>query len=78
MSDIEQVVRSFQDMLESDDPILLQKLGIEIQLEDMRRAAYDRQQTAAKMSRMVEILETMDWKLWETLKTTNPKFDGDQ
>jgi hypothetical protein len=74
-ADIEKVVQEFTGMLDSEDPVILQKLLIEVQIEAMRRDAYAMQDLNNKLGHMVETLDRMDWKLWELLKAANPEID---
>ncbi len=41
-------------------------------METLRQNAYATQ----LLGSMHELLRTMDWKLWETLKVLNPAIDG--
>lgn len=74
---IEKKISDFQNMLESDDPIILQKLQIEIQLETLRLMAYGLQGANDKLGAMEDRINSMDWKLWEIAKVANPKLDSD-
>ena len=73
-ADIEKVVAEFSEMLDSEDPVILQKLLIEVQIEAMRRNAYAMQDMNNKLGQLVETVDRMDWKLWELLKAANPEI----
>lgn len=77
-TDIEKVVREFTSMLDSDDPIILQKLQIEVQIEAMRRDAYAMQDLNNKLGQLVDAFERTDWKLWELLKHFKPEVAKDK
>ena len=76
-ADIEKVIQDFTDILNSDDPVILQKLLIEVQIEAMRRNAYAMQDLNNKLEQLVVACERTDWKLWELLKHFKPEFAKD-
>lgn len=76
MSDIEKKLLEFSHLIESEDPIILQRLQIEIQMEALRQTALMAQMVDSRLFAMTELLKTMDWKLWESVKVLNPLLDG--
>jgi hypothetical protein len=76
MSDIEKTLREFSHLIESEDPIILQRLQIEVQMETLRQTANVAAMIETRLYAMTELLKTMDWKLWESVKILNPLLDG--
>lgn len=76
MSDIEKKLLEFSHLIESEDPIILQRLQIEIQMESLRQTALMAHMIDSRLDTMTELLKTMDWKLWESAKVLNPRLDG--
>lgn len=74
--DIEKKIGEFYHLLESEDPITLQRLQIEVQIEQLRQTAVMNQMLNQRLSGMTKLLETMDWKLWETVKVLKPEIDS--
>jgi uncharacterized protein (DUF2164 family) len=72
MSDIENTVKSYRNALDSEDPVILQRLQIEVQLEMFRVMAYGLQGINDKLAQMQTKIDSIDWKLWETVKVLNP------
>jgi succinate dehydrogenase flavin-adding protein (antitoxin of CptAB toxin-antitoxin module) len=76
MSDIAKKLREFSHLIDSEDPIILQRLQIEIQMEALKQTALMAQMLDTRLDVLTELMKTMDWKLWETVKVVNPLLAG--
>ena len=75
MEDLEKKVSDFKQMLDFEDPVLLQKAQFEMQLEMMRLMLYTLQDVSDKLSVISERIDSMDWKLWEIAKKVAPELN---
>lgn len=78
MSDIENTIKKYQDALEYEDPVMLARLQIEVQLEILRLTAYGLQSINDHLAQLHTKIDSMDWKLWETVKVMNPALAGEK
>jgi hypothetical protein len=72
--DIEKTIATFKSSLAFNDPDLLAKVQIEVQIEMMRRVVSAIEELGSKLDRIEERVLAIDWKLWEITKATIPEL----